>query len=138
MARSFLNRKIFMALAILFAGSFVGCDGGATNPISTALSSETGYKIQLSSSIDTVSVGGKAIITATILEPDGSPIRDDETVFFASSEGGSFSDNPISTKNGQATVAYTSSDTPMRFDNITASCHGAIATINIWILPQSF
>lgn len=128
-----------LVLAVILAGALmVGCSGGSNDPVSSAISTEPGYKIQLAAAPGTVSVGGQAVITAKIYEPDGSPIRDNEPIIFASSEGGTFSDSDVTTKNGQAMVSYTAGDTPMRFDNVTASCRGAIATVQIWVLPQAF
>lgn len=132
------HSRFFVFLLILVVSMISGCSGGANDPVSSSISSEPGYKIQLSSSVGTVSVGGQTVITARIFEPDGSPIRDDEQVIFASSEGGSFSDNNVTTKNGQAMTSFTAGDTPMRFDNITASCRGAVATVQVWVLPQIF
>ncbi len=133
------NRYLFSGILLLLSLAILGgCDGGSTGPVSTALSSESGYQIKLASSVEQVSVGGQSIISAVILEPDGSPIRDNEEVMFASSEGGSLSDNLVTTKGGQAMVTYTAGDTPMRYDNISATCRGAVAVIQVLVLPQTY
>lgn len=132
-------RKIMSFICVLGLSLFLtGCDAGGNNPVATALSEGTGYKIQLASSVEMVSVRGSTVITAQVFEPDGSPIRDGETVFFATSEGGSLSDDEVETKGGQATITFTADDTPMRYENISASCRGANAVLQIWVLPQTF
>lgn len=131
--------RVLIIVALVASGLvFPGCDGGGAGPITSSLSTEPGYKMLLASTVDRVSVGGQAVITARIYEPDGSPIRDDEEVLFASSEGGKLSEEKVTTKGGQAMVQFTAGDTPMRFDNISATCRGAMAIIQIWVLPQSF
>ncbi|MFZ5952128.1 MAG: hypothetical protein ACOYXC_15595 [Candidatus Rifleibacteriota bacterium] len=138
-AKKYISRSIFLLISVFSLALILnGCDGGGSSPVSSSISSEPGYKIQLGATADRVSVGGQAVITARIYEPDGSPIRDNEDVMFASSEGGKLSDEKVSTKDGQAMVVFTAGDTPMRFDNISASCRGAIATVQIWVLPQTF
>jgi hypothetical protein len=57
---------------------------------------------------------------------------------FTSSEGGSMSETETTTKNGQAMVTYTAGNIAMSFDNISASCMGAMANISIWVLPQTY
>lgn len=138
MQKTTLKSKISICFIIFSALLFVGCDGGSNNPVSTGISTGTGYKIQLASSVEMVSVSGSSVITAEIFEPDGSPIRDGEDVLFASSEGGTLSDTNVQTKNGKAVITYTAGDTPMRYDNISASCNGATAIIRIWVIPQTF
>ena len=115
-----------------------GCNAGSNNPVSSGFPAGSGYKINLTSAVNTVTAGATSVITAQIIEPDGSPVRDDQDVVFSSSIGGSFSDSPVKTKNGSVTVTYTAGDTPMQLDSISASCNGAIATIQIMVLPQTF
>lgn len=129
---------IFAALAVIICAIFTGCDAGSNGPIMTEAAGGSGYRIQMASSLDSIAVDGSTTITAVIFEPDGSPIRDNEDVLFASSEGGSFTDSVVKTANGQASVNYTAGNTPMKYDTITASCRGAIANIPVWILPANF
>ncbi|GAB4275061.1 MAG: hypothetical protein Kow0029_15890 [Candidatus Rifleibacteriota bacterium] len=124
-----------VAVCLFFTG---GCSGGSNNPVSTELSTGAGYKIKLASSLENVTAGGSSIITAVIYEPDGSPVRDNEEVLFASGEGGSFSESTVTTKNGTASTIYTAGEASMKYDNITASCRGATAFIQVWILPATF
>lgn len=133
------SRYLFSGILLLLSfAMLVGCDAGSTGPVSTTLSSESGYRMQLASSVDQVAVGGQSIITAVIYEPDGSPIRDNEEVMFASSEGGSLSNNTVMTKGGQAMVTFTAGDTPMRYENISVTCRGAVAVIQVLVLPQTY
>jgi hypothetical protein len=132
-------RKIISFICIAGLSLFLtGCDAGGNNPVSTGLSEGPGYKIQLASSVEMVSVRGSSVITAQVFEPDGSPIRDGEKVLFATSEGGSLSDTEVETEGGKASITFTADDTPMRYENITASCRGATAVLQIWVLPQTF
>ena len=127
--------KAFSIFLLVIATSiFAGCDGGSNNPVSSGISTEPGYRIQLASSFGTVAAGASSVITAKVYEPDGSPIRDGEEVIFASSEGGKFSEEKATTKDGVATVQYTAGE-KVGFDNISASCRGAVAIVLIVISP---
>lgn len=133
-----LKIVLFFCLLVTLAYGLNGCSSGSNSPVATDLSSGTGYRIKLASSLSTVTVSGSAVITAVIYEPDGSPIRDDEEVLFASSEGGSFSDSPVKTKSGTVSTVYTAGSTPMKYDSITASCRGAVAVLQVWVLPATY
>ena len=128
--------KAFSIFLLVIATSiFAGCDGGSNNPVSSGISTEPGYRIQLASSFGTVAAGASSVITAKVYEPDGSPIRDGEEVIFASSEGGKFSEEKATTKDGVATVQYTAGDKVGISDSISASCRGAVAILPIVISP---
>lgn len=131
-------RPVFFLALLGIAMLFCGCDAGSNGPITSDLSTGEGYKIKLASSVASVKVGGKATLTAVIFEPDGSPIRDDEDVYFSSSENGALSDDSVKTLGGTAVVTYTAGEHAMRFDTITASCHGAISSVQVDIVPENF
>ena len=132
--------RIFVAgIAMLCAlAVFAGCDAGSNGPVATDLSTGSGYRIQLASSFNSVKVGGSSTLTVVIFEPDGTPIRDGEDVSFASSEKGSFSDNTVKTSGGTAVVTYTAGDYPMKYDSVSATCHGATAVLQILIVPENY
>ncbi len=133
------SRKTSLLFALVLAlAAICGCDAGSNSPVTTDLSTGPGYKIQLASSLSSVKVGATTTLTAVIFEPDGTPIRDGEEVSFGSSEKGSFSDNPVKTSGGTAVVIYTAGDYPMKYDSVTASCHGATAQLQIVIVPENF
>ncbi|MDD2997990.1 MAG: hypothetical protein PHV05_02940 [Candidatus Riflebacteria bacterium] len=125
-------------LAVAVCALIAGCDAGSNGPISTELSNGAGYKIALGSSAEIISVSADTVITAVIYEPDGSPIRDGEEVFFASSEEGEFADSPVNTKNGTAITTYKAGDAPMKYHTITVSCRGAVASINVMVTPSNY
>lgn len=132
-------RKVSLLFTLMLAIAAVcGCDAGSNSPVATDLSTGNGYKIQLASSLSSVKVGATTTLTAVIYEPDGTPIRDGEEVHFGSSEKGSFSDNPVKTSGGTAVVTYTAGDFPLKFDSVSASCHGATAQLQIEIIPEGF
>ena len=120
-----------LLLAILLVLS--ACDSGSSGPVSSPLSSGPGYNIQLASSDGDLMVGATTTLTAVIYEPDGTPVRDGVDVFFGSSRKGSFSDNPVKTSGGKAVVTYTAGDVHGYQDEVTATCNGAIAKVNIAI-----
>lgn len=107
------------------------CDSGSSGPVASPLSSGPGYNIQLASSDGDLMVGATTTLTAVIYEPDGAPVRDGVDVFFGSSLKGSFSDNPVKTSGGKAVVTYTAGDIHGYEDEVTATCNGAIAKVNI-------
>lgn len=117
-------------LVLAFLPLLTGCDAGSNSPVATDLSAGNGYKISLASSIDTVKTGGTSTLTVVIFEPDGSPIRDGEKVYFASSLKGTFSEDSIETSGGTAVVTYTASEN-IGLDTVTATCHGAISSRQI-------
>ncbi len=120
-----------LLLAMLLVLS--ACDSGSSGPVSSPLSSGPGYNIQLASSDGDLMVGATTTLTAVIYEPDGTPVRDGVDVFFGSSRKGSFSDNPVKTSGGKAVVTYTAGDVHGYQDEVTATCNGAIAKVNIAI-----
>ncbi|HNX74900.1 MAG TPA: hypothetical protein PLM07_15475 [Candidatus Rifleibacterium sp.] len=132
--------RFFVAgIALIFALAVLsGCDAGSNGSVATDLSSGSGYRIQLASSLESVKVGGSSTLTVVVFEPDGTPIRDGEEVSFASSEKGSFSDNTVKTSGGTAVVTYTAGDYPMKYDSVSATCHGATAVLQIVIVPENF
>jgi hypothetical protein len=129
------SRYLFSGILLLLSlAMMVGCDAGSTGPVSSGLSSETGYRINLASSVDMVSADSQSVITAVIIEPDGTPIRDNEEVMFACSQGGTLSDNLVMTKGGQAMVIFTAADIA-GYGIITATCRGAVADIKVVVVP---
>ncbi len=123
-------KTAFLVLVVVSIFVLSGCDAGSNNPVASDISSGNGYKIQLASSSESVKVGGTTTLTAVIFEPDGSPIRDGQKVYFSSSEKGSFSDQNVETSGGTAVVTYTASEN-IGFDTVTATCQGAISSRQI-------
>lgn len=131
--------RIILLLAMFSSTIFLsGCDAGSNSPISTGLSAGSGYKIQLGSSLSSLKPGGTSALTAVVFEPDGSPIRDGESVVFTSSEKGSFAEDTVKTTGGTAVVVYTAGNYSYRFDTLTATCHGATANLQILISSENF
>ncbi len=126
--RLFLFSLLLSMLLVLPA-----CDSGSSGPVTSPLSTGPGYNIQLAASDEDLMVGATTTLTAIIYEPDGAPVRDGVEVFFGSSLKGSFSDNPVKTSGGTAVVTYTAGDIHGYQDEVTASCKGAIARVNIAI-----
>lgn len=122
----FLFSLLLVTLVVLPA-----CDSGSSGPVASPLSTGPGYNIQIAASDEDLMVGATTTITAVIYEPDGAPVRDGVDVFFGSSLKGSFSDNPVKTSGGKAVVAYTAGDIHGYQDEVTATCNGAIAKVNI-------
>ncbi|MDD3146374.1 MAG: hypothetical protein PHD82_03645 [Candidatus Riflebacteria bacterium] len=130
--------KILFSLAVIASLSFLsGCDAGSNDPVATAVSTGNGYKMQLAASLTSVRVGGTSTLTAVVFEPDGSPIRDGEEVFFAA-ERGKFSDDSVKTSGGTAVVTFTAGENPLNLETVTATCHGAISSLQIIIVPEKF
>lgn len=130
-----MNRMKLVLFSLLLVMLLVlpACDSGSSGPVSSPLSSGPGYNIQLASSDGDLMVGATTTLTAVIYEPDGTPVRDGVDVFFGSSRKGSFSDNPVKTSGGKAVVTYTAGDVHGYQDEVTATCNGAIAKVNIAI-----
>lgn len=131
------NITLFLGMLIATCLVLSGCDAGSNNPTATELSTGTGYNIKIISYAEMVAVNGTNIITVAVFEPDGSPIRDNEDVIFACPDGGSFSESPVKTLNGQASTVYTADDTPNKYATIQVTCRGTGATIPIIIVPAN-
>ncbi len=125
-----LIKIVVFSLVLVWLPVLTACDAGSNSPVATDLSAGNGYNIALAPSIETVKTGGTSTLTVVIFEPDGSPIRDGEKVYFASYLKGSFSDDSVETSGGTAVVTYTASEN-IGLDTVTATCHGAISSCQI-------
>lgn len=141
--RTFTVLIIFAAVLI----TFCGCgEGGGT--VVSSLPAGNGYKVMLSATPDEIVSGGSVTLIATIFDPQGNPIADEDNAVLFSSDApeASFSvSQPVDVKGGSCQTAMqwedrSDSDDPAASANatITASYRGAIAVVKILVIAKSF
>lgn len=147
MLRIFL--RFFVVAAVLSAAifTFSGCGEGGGSTISP-LPSGNGYKVILSATPKEISSGGSVTLVATVFDPQGNAVssEDDALIFSSDAPDSTFDPlNPIDIKSGTAHASMqwedkSSDDAPIasRLCTLTASYRGAIASVQITLISESF
>jgi len=147
-----INRLSMLLLVLMTVGIFAGGCGESSDPEVSSWPSEKGYKVVLAVTPDTIRSDGQATVIATVFDPDGKPVADEEdaVMFSASANGGSFTfggtdTNPGGITGGTSQALYKWSDsstesTPAASElcTITASYRGAIASVQILLISKSY
>ncbi|MBU1106749.1 MAG: hypothetical protein KKB51_08800 [Candidatus Riflebacteria bacterium] len=148
-----MNKRFLAKCCLVFFFQFVifvsGC-GESSGPVVSSFPSGNGYKIVVAANPTTISSGGQAAIVASIVDPQGNPVGDEDRAvqFSASAANSDFtttSDYVGDIKGGTTQVTYTwndnsDDDSPdaSKICIITASYRGAISTIEILLISKSY
>jgi len=132
-----MTRRILLSvLLMLGTAGFFGCR--SNDPVSTTTEG-AGYHIQLGVSSKTVPVQGQILVTASVFDGKGNPVKDEEIVTFSSQFGVVTGDGKI--LGGVTTATYKANeitDEPSKVEIITASYRGAVANIEVAIVSNTF
>lgn len=144
-----LTAKLF-AVLVLFSATlitFAGCGEGGGSAVS-ALPAGSGYKVILSATPREINTGGSVALMATIFDPHGNAVgNEDGALLFSSDAPDSTFDptSPVDVKSGTGQTSMkwedkSDADAPAasRLCNITASYRGAIASVQITLISKSF
>ncbi len=141
--------RIFTVLVIFASAmlTFSGCGEGGGSAIST-LPAGNGYKVVLSVTPKEVESGGSVALMATVFDPQGNPVADEDNAVLFSSDApnADFSvSQPVDVKSGTCQTAMqwedkSDSDAPVasKLCTITASYRGAMAVKQILLIAKSF
>ncbi|MDD3000933.1 MAG: hypothetical protein PHF29_04200 [Candidatus Riflebacteria bacterium] len=137
--------KLFLIFVLFGLTLVLGCS--SDEPIVSESSGGSGYKIVLASPGTELESGGSLSLIATIKDPDGNLVgNEDEGVIFSSNIGDiEFAETKADIITGVATTVMTWEDTsedeasePSKPALITATYRGAFAQIQIMLISEDF
>jgi len=147
MLRLFIKLIVLSALFLTVLVNLTGCGEGGGSAVSSSPTGN-GYKVILSATPREITSGGSVTLVATVFDPQGNPIGNEDAALMFSSDNGDSVFNPVVPINIKAGTAQTSMQwTDSSTDNnpkesrlctITASYRGAITSVQIMLISKSF
>ncbi len=146
------GHKILIALMFVVLACFISGCGESDGAVTSVMPSGNGYKIVLAATPDSIMSGGQAVLLASIFDPQGNPVPDqDEAVVFSCSEVGATVESKPDTeglsdiKGGSAHAILkwkdeSSGDNPLpsKLATVTAVYRGAMASVQIILVSKSY
>lgn len=143
--------SVVLMLSLLCLGlvSLAGCSS-ANTPVKAPFPEGSGFTISASAVQRIVPFGGATVLTAVVRNSAGDPIADNAMISMTSSQGGTFvSSSGVASPqmhqepaaDGVVTVGYqppAQTDAPSRLDLVTFSYQGAMTTIELELVANSF